>query len=494
VATRIVARLEVADLCEPPEIAGPGFINFRLRNEVLAEAITEQLADPRAGLSSTEHPQTVVIDYSGPNVAKQMHVGHLRSTVIGDCLHRVLAGVGHNVIAQNHIGDWGTQFGMLVEQILDEGIDASALTLPEAEALYARGSAHFRSDPEFADRARRRVVALQSGDQQTRTIWQQLINVSLAGFNAAYERLGVLLTDDDLDGESTYNDDLPQLVATLEADGTAAMDDGALCVFVDGFTAPMIVRKRDGGFGYAATDLAAIRRRVSDFGADRMIYVVDSRQSDHFDQVFLVARKAGFLPETVATEHVAFGTVLGMDGKPFKTREGTAVTLNDLLDAAEEEASPPIALAAIKYADLSNGLNKDYVFDVHRMVQVTGNTGPYLQYAHARMTQVLRKAEAEGYGEQAKVMVLEEPAEQALALLLTRFGDVVDDVADSLQPHKLCAYLYDLSGALSIFYEQCPVLKAEGVVRESRLAICAATKRVLATGLTLLGIEALERM
>jgi arginyl-tRNA synthetase len=494
VATRIVARLEVADLCEPPEIAGPGFINFRLRNEVLAEAITEQLADPRAGLSSTEHPQTVVIDYSGPNVAKQMHVGHLRSTVIGDCLHRVLAGVGHHVIAQNHIGDWGTQFGMLVEQILDEGIDASALTLPEAEALYARGSAHFRSDPAFADRARRRVVALQSGDQQTRTIWQQLINVSLAGFNAAYERLGVLLTDDDLDGESTYNDDLPQLVATLEADGTAAMDDGALCVFVDGFTAPMIVRKRDGGFGYAATDLAAIRRRVSDFGADRMIYVVDSRQSDHFDQVFLVARKAGFLPETVATEHVAFGAVLGMDGKPFKTREGTAVTLNDLLDAAEEEASPPIALAAIKYADLSNGLNKDYVFDVHRMVQVTGNTGPYLQYAHARMTQVLRKAEAEGYGEQAKVMVLEEPAEQALALLLTRFGDVVDDVADSLQPHKLCAYLYDLSGALSIFYEQCPVLKAEGVVRESRLAICAATKRVLATGLTLLGIEALERM
>jgi arginyl-tRNA synthetase len=494
VATRIVARLEVADLCEPPEIAGPGFINFRLRTEVLAEAITDQLADPRAGVSSTEHPQTVVIDYSGPNVAKQMHVGHLRSTVIGDCLHRVLAGVGHRVIAQNHIGDWGTQFGMLVEQILDEGIEASALTLPEAEALYARGSAHFRSDSGFADRARRRVVALQSGDEQTRTIWQQLINVSLAGFNAAYERLGVLLTDDDLDGESTYNDDLPPLVATLEADGTAVMDDGALCVFVEGFSAPMIVRKRDGGFGYAATDLAAIRRRVRDFGADRIIYVVDSRQSDHFDQVFLVARKAGFLPDPVATEHVAFGTVLGLDGKPFKTREGTAVTLNDLLDAAESEAAPPIALAAIKYADLSNGLNKDYVFDVHRMVQITGNTGPYLQYAHARMTQVLRKAEAEGHGEQTKVMVLDEPAEQALALLLTRFGDVVDEVAETLQPHKLCAYLYDLSGALSIFYEQCPVLKAEGVVRESRLAMCAATKRVLATGLTLLGIEALERM
>ena len=494
VATRIVARLEVADLCEPPEIAGPGFINFRLRTEVLAEAITDQLADPRSGMSSTQQPQTVVIDYSAPNVAKQMHVGHLRSTVIGDCLHRVLAGVGHHVIAQNHIGDWGTQFGMLVEQILDEGVEASALTLPEAEALYARGSAHFRSDADFAERARRRVVALQSGDGQTRTIWQQLINVSLAGFNAAYERLGVLLTDDDLDGESTYNDDLPQLVDTLEADGTAVIDDGALCVFVDGFTAPMIVRKRDGGFGYAATDLAAIRRRVRDFGADRIVYVVDSRQSDHFEQVFLVARKAGLLPDAVATEHVAFGTVLGLDGRPFKTREGTAVTLYDLLDAAEEEAAPPIALAAIKYADLSNGLNKDYVFDVHRMVQTTGNTGPYLQYAHARMTQVLRKAEAEGYGEQTKVMVLEEPAEQALALLLTRFGDVVDEVAETLQPHKLCAYLYDLSGALAIFYEQCPVLKAEGIVRESRLAMCAVTKRVLATGLTLLGIEALERM
>jgi arginyl-tRNA synthetase len=494
VATRIVARLEISDLCEPPEIAGPGFINFRLRTDVLAEAISDQLADPRAGLSSTEHPQTVVIDYSGPNVAKQMHVGHLRSTVIGDCLHRVLAGVGHRVIAQNHIGDWGTQFGMLVEQILDEGIDASALTLPEAEALYARGSAHFRADSEFADRARRRVVALQSGEEQTRTIWQQLINVSLAGFNAAYERLGVLLTDDDLDGESTYNDDLPLLVAKLENDGTAVMDDGALCVFVDGFTAPMIVRKRDGGFGYAATDLASIRKRVRGIGADRIIYVVDARQSDYFDQLFAVARKAGFLPQDVATEHVAFGTVLGLDGKPFKTREGTAVTLNALLDAAEEEAAPPIALAAIKYADLSNGLNKDYVFDVHRMVQTTGNTGPYLQYAHARMTQVLRKAEAEGYGEQTKVMVLDEPAEQALALLLTRFGDVVDDVAESLQPHKLCAYLYDLSGALSIFYEQCPVLKAEGVVRDSRLALCVATKRVLATGLTLLGIEALERM
>ena len=494
VATRIVAQLEVADLSEPPEIAGPGFINFRLLPDVIAKTVTDQLADPQAGLNLTESPQTAVIDYSAPNVAKQMHVGHLRSTVIGDCLRRVLTAVGHQVIAQNHIGDWGTQFGMLVEEILDEGIDPPSLTLAGAEALYARASAHFRANPEFAERARRRVVALQSGDEETRRIWRELINVSLVGFNEAYQRLGVLLTNDDLAGESTYNDDLSQLVAELEANGTAVIDDGALCVFVDGFSAPLIVRKRDGGFGYAATDLAAIRRRVKELHSDRIIYVVDARQSDHFEQVFGAARKAGFLPNSVRVEHVAFGTVLGLDGKPFKTREGTAVTLNVLLDAAEEEAAPPVALAAIKYADLSTGLNKDYVFDVHRMVQTIGNTGPYLQYAHARMTQVLRKAEAEGYGEQTKVMVLDHPAEQTLALLLTRFSDVVDDVAETLQPHKLCAYLYDLSGALAIFYEQCPVLRAEGTVRDSRLALCSATKKVLANGLNLLGIEALDRM
>jgi arginyl-tRNA synthetase len=494
VATDIVARLQIADLCEPPEIAGPGFINFRLRTEVVTQAVTDQLADPYVGVSQVSNPQVVVIDYSAPNVAKQMHVGHLRATVIGDCLRRVVAGVGHHVIAQNHIGDWGTQFGLLVEQILDDGIDASRLTLPEADELYARASARFRADEEFAKRARRRVVALQAGDEVTRDIWHQLINISLVGFNAAYRRLGVLLTDDDLAGESTYNDELGSLVAGLERNGTAVIDDGALCVFVEGFAAPMIVRKRDGGFGYAATDLAAIRHRVRDLHANRIVYVVDARQSDHLDLVFAVARKAGFLPADVITEHVAFGTVLGTDGKPFKTREGTAVNLNTLLDAAEEQAAPPVALAAIKYADLSTGLNKDYVFDVSRMVQTTGNTGPYLQYAHARVTQVLRKGAARGYGEQSKVLVLEEPAEQAVALMLIRFGDTVDEVARTLQPHRLCNYLYELSGALAIFYEQCPVLQSSGAVRDSRLALCLATKRVLADGLTMLGIEPLERM
>lgn len=494
VAQRIVEAIDLEHVCEPLDIAGPGFINFRIKSGVLAESVTEQLADPKAGIGTVGKSETVVVDYSAPNVAKQMHVGHLRSTIIGDCLARVLRAVGNTVILQNHVGDWGTQFGMLVEQILHEGIDAAELDLVSAEALYTRANRHFKSDEQFADLARARVVALQAGDPQTDKIWQQLIEVSLAGFNEAYARLNVLLTDDDLAGESTYNDDLPAVVSDLESGGTAVIDDGALCVFVEGFNAPMIVRKREGGYGYATTDLAAIRHRVRDLHATRLIYVVGAPQSFHFDQVFAVARKAGFLPDNVSAEHVAFGSVLGPDGKPFKTRAGTAVTLDSLLDAAEEHAAPQIALAAVKYADLSNGLNKDYVFDIDRMVATTGNTGPYLQYAHARVSQVLRRAAAEGLAEQNRVTVLDEPAEQALALALSRFGEMVAEVASSLQPHKLCAYLYDVSGALAVFYEQCPVLKSAGEVRTSRLALIRATQRVLATGLDLLGIEAPERM
>ncbi len=494
VAQRIVDELDVADLCEPLEIAGPGFINFRLRSDVLARAITDQLAEPGVGVQTTDHPQIVVIDYSAPNVAKQMHVGHLRTTIIGDCFNRVLTAVGHQVIPQNHIGDWGTQFGMLVEEVLEEGVDASTLALVEAEALYKRGSLRFREDPAFAERARRRVVALQSGDEQTRSIWRQLIDISLTGFNATYDRLNVKLTDDHLAGESTYNDDLASVAAELETDGTGVIDQGALVVFVEGFNAPMIVRKSDGGYGYSITDLAAVRHRVRDLHANRIIYVTDARQSDHFAQVFAVCRLAGWLPDDVIAQHVGYGMVLGPDGKPYKTREGKAMLLADLLDLAEEQVAPPIALAAIKYADLSNGLNKDYVFDVDRMVQTTGNTGPYLQYAHARLAQVLRRAEAEGLVVEEKIAVLDEPAEQTLALLLTRFGEVVADVADTLQPHRLCGYLYELAGALSVFYEQCPVLKSDGEVRASRLALCTLTKKVLASGLDMLGIEPLERM
>ena len=493
VAARIVEQLGVSELCEPLEIAGPGFINFRIRSEVLAAAASAILEDPHGGLNVSAFPQRVVIDYSSPNVAKQMHVGSLRSTIIGDCFNRVLGALGHTVIAQNHIGDWGRQFGMLVEQILFEDLDPSTLNLALAEALYKRANEHLKADEEFAIRSRDRVVMLQAGDEETLRIWQQLIDVSLAGFNATYDRLNVLLTDDDLAGESQYNRDLAAVCEDLESRGIAVVDDGALVVFVPGFNAPAILRNQRGGYGYATTDLAAIRHRVGALSANRIIYVVGSPQTLHFEQVFAVARMAGYLPEDVAAQHVGFGQVLGADGKKFSTREGTGVSLDVLLDAAEAEAAPNVALAAIKYADLSSSLQKDYTFDAQRMVQTSGDTGPYLQYAHARMCQILRRAEAENINF-GTVAVLQEPAEQQLALLLSRFGEVVDEVSESLTPHKLCGYLYDVAGALARFYEACPVLKSEGEVRSSRLALCAATKSVIAKGLELLGIDAPDRM
>ena len=493
VAADIVARLDVSDLCEPLEIAGPGFINFRIRADVLAQAATAVLEDPHHGLSRTSHPQRVVIDYSAPNVAKQMHVGHLRTTIIGDCFNRILTALGHEVIPQNHIGDWGTQFGMLVEHILEAGIDVTTLDLAGAEQLYKDSKKHFDDDPGFATRARARVVKLQGGDQETLAIWRQLIAVSLAGFNAAYQRLGVLLTDADLAGESTYNDALPEVAAALAERGIAVVDDGALVLWVEGFDAPLIIRKSDGGYGYDTTDMAAIRHRVRELKADRIIYVTDVRQSQHFQELFEAARKAGYLPDDVEAQHVGYGMVLGLDSRPFKTRDGGTVSLTSLLDLAEQEASPEIALAAIKYADLSGAIHKDYVFDAERMVQTTGDTGPYLQYAHARICQILRRAEAENIGWGA-VVVLEDPAEHTLALVLSRFGEVVDEVAQALTPHKLCGYLYELAGAFSAFYEACPVLRSEGEVRSSRLALAAATREVLAQGLYLLGIEAPDRM
>ena len=493
IAQRLVDEVDVADLCEPLEIAGPGFINIRLRNDVLAGVVTGILQNPDAVIEQSDAPQRVVIDYSAPNVAKPMHVGNLRSTIIGDCFARVLRAQGHTVIAQNHIGDWGTQFGMLVEQILFEGIDADSLDLDSSVALYRRAQEHFRRDEAFADAARRRVVALQGGDEQTRGIWRSLIEVSKAGFNRAYARLGVLLTDDDLAGESIYNHLLAQVAEDLQSSGIAVVDDGALVVFVPGDEAPLIVRKSDGGFGYAATDLAAVRYRFDELHAQRLIYVVGSPQAHHFAQVFTVARMAGWVPDDGVLEHVGFGSVLGPDGKMFKTRDGKTVTLDTLLDLAEEVAAPAIAMAAVKYADLSTSLHKDYVFDAERMTATTGNTGPYLQYAHARVCGILRKAEAEGWRADA-VTVLDEPAEQALALQLSRFGEVVAEVSETLQPHKLCTYLYDTATALSTFYEQCPVLKSEGEVRTSRLALCAATRTVLAKGLYLLGIVAPDRM
>jgi len=519
VASDLVYALNVDDLCLPVEIAGPGFLNLRLRPDALARAVNEVAADPALGVRPITPAQRVVVDYSSPNVAKQMHVGHLRSTIIGDCFTRVLRAVGDTVMPQNHMGDWGRQFGMLIEQIGDENLDLDTLDLAGAEALYLRANVHLDEDAEFADRARSRVVALQSGESSTLDVWHKLIEISLTGFNKTYARLGVLLKDEDIDGESSYNDMLGPIADDLEARGIAVMDDGALVVFVDGFDAPAIIRNSAGGYGYDVTDVAALKHRVDEMGATRVIYVTDARQHQHFERVFGVCRLAGYLPDDVSVQHIGFGMVLGPDGRPFKTREGTAAHLDDLLDEAEMTVSPAIALAAIKYADLSNQLQKDYVFDADRMTATTGDTGPYLQYAHARVTQILARADAEFIGHPADpsghpasppghpaegrtsegrnwgpVLAITEPAEVDLALALTGFGDVVAEVATQLTPHKLCLYLYDLAGKLSIFYEQCPVLKSDGDVRASRLALCAATQAVLAKGLGLLGIEAPDRM
>ncbi len=493
VAADLVARLELDDLCTPLEIAGPGFINIRVRSDVLASVASGVLQDASAGVDVSTAPQRIVIDYSSPNVAKLMHVGHLRTTIIGDCFHRVLDATGNTVIAQNHIGDWGRQFGMLIEQVLEEKLDLAGLDLAGLEELYLRANAHLTADDAFADRARARVVALQAGDEQTNALWHQLIEISKAGFNATYARLGVLLTDDDLAGESIYNDMLAPVCDDLESRGIAVVDDGALVVFVDGFDAPAILRNRHGGYGYDVTDVAAIKYRVETLKADRMVYVTDARQHQHFQLVFEVARKAGYLPDTVSAEHVGYGMVLGSDGKPFSTRKGGAAHLDDLLDQAEQHVARPIAVAAVKYADLSNQLQKDYVFDAERMTQTSGDTGPYLQYAHARATRILAKAEAEGIT-WSTITVLDDPHEHALALLLSRFGEVVADVAAGLQPHKLCTYLFELATAMSSFYEFCPVLTSEGDVRTSRLALCAAVRKVLARGLDLLGIEAPDQM
>jgi arginyl-tRNA synthetase len=510
VAKQLVAQLDLADLCESPAIAGPGFINLTLLPGTLAAAVND-LLDHGAGFQP--RGKRVVVDYSQPNVAKQMHVGHLRSTVIGDALCAVLQYVGYEVVRQNHVGDWGTQFGMLVEQLLDE--QADSLDLLGLQHLYQRARKRFDADGNFADRARARVVALQSGDPETLAIWRQMVEVSLTEFDRLYAKLGSPLTRADVVGESAYNDQLQGVVDDLAAAGLLTESDGAQCVFLPGSTGrdgsplPVIVQKSDGGFGYSATDLAAIRHRVDDLHACRIIYVVDHRQTFHFQQIFALARAAGWLPATTIAEHVSFGAVLGEDGKPFKTREGDSVRLVSLLDEAvaraealldergvpfpeptRSEIARAVGIGAVKYADLANDRVNDYRFALDRMVAMTGNTGPYLQYAHARLTRILAKAAAPV----GQVTLLTEPAEQRLALLLSGFGDTVVQVAETLQPHRLCTYLYDVATALSAFYETCPVIASEGEVRSSRVALCAATRKVLQDGLDLLGITAPDAM
>lgn len=518
-ATRIVEHLDVAGLCTV-EISGPGFLNLTYDDAWLASLATEVAGDDRVGVP-LEDQQVVVIDYSAPNVAKEMHVGHLRTTVVGDSLARTLDHLGHRVIRQNHIGDWGTPFGMLIEHLVavGENSDEAGLLRTDPNAFYQAARAKFDGDTTFATRARARVVQLQAGDPETLRLWAELVALSRAYFNEIYDLLGVTLTDADLAGESTYNDDLPGICAELEDKGLATVDEGALCVFLDGYTGregrpvPLIVRKSDGGYGYGTTDLATVRHRVERLHADRMLYVIGAPQSLHLRMVWDTARLAGWLPEGTDPVHVQIGNVLGEDRKILKTRSGNPLRLRALLEEAVANAgrvldkarpdldpelravvAPQVGIGAVKYADLSVGHDTEYVFDLDRMLAQHGNTGPYLQYAAARVRSIFRTAGLEPV-EATGQIVLGQPAERALALRLLGFGDVVASVGAELEPHRLCGHLFDLAQEFSSFYEQCPVLKAEDPgVRDSRLALAALTLRVMVQGLDLLGIEAPERM
>ena len=522
-AQEIVARVDLADIAHPPEIAGPGFINVNLHDAFLARALAEISADPALGVTPAAAVETAVIDYSAPNVAKEMHVGHLRSTIIGDALVRVLEVVGHRVIRQNHVGDWGTPFGMLIEHLLSVGEMEAAqeLSVGDLGRFYQEARAEFDANPDFADRARRRVVALQAGDPQTLRLWKLLVDESSRYFTAVYERLGVKLAPADQAGESMYNPMLAETMAELERAGLLVESDGALCVFPPGFTTrdgnplPLIVRKSDGGFGYDTTDLAAIRYRLSDLGADHIIYVVGAPQREHLEMVIETARLAGWLKPPARAEHVAFGSVLGADRKMFRTRAGGSIRLVDLLDEAVERAarvvaergdelspeeqaavSEAVGIGAVKYADLSNDRVKDYVFDWDRMLELNGNTAPYLQYAHARVRSIFRKAATDGVDVSGLAPAAEFlPAERRLALELLSFDGAVHDTEASLAPHRLCTYLFDLATAFTDFYETCPILRADtDEQRRSRLFLADLTARVLAQGLDLLGIRTPERM
>jgi arginyl-tRNA synthetase len=521
VAEAVVAAAELDDVCERVEVAGPGFINFTLKREHIEQALAAATRDERIGVPLAAVKDRVVIDYSAPNVAKEMHVGHLRSTIIGDALARLLEFAGHEVIRQNHIGDWGTPFGMLIEHLLDVGGHAVQASMGELSDFYRAARAKFDSDTSFADRARQRVVLLQAGDERTLELWRQLVDLSRRYFASVYERLGVGLRDEHVRGESAYNADLPVVAAELEAKGLVSLDDGALCAFPPGFTnrdgepLPLIVRKQDGGYGYAATDLAAIRYRTQTLGGTRLLYVVGAPQAQHLAMVFAVAAQAGWLVPPARAEHVAFGSVLGADKKMFKTRAGESVRLGDLLDEAVERAAAELAtrnpdgdesvrralaakigIGAVKYADLANDRIKDYVFDWERMLAAEGRTGPYLQYAHARIHSIFRKGAAEGITRAANAaFVLTEPAERSLALELLDFGAAVVEAGATLRPHRLAGYLYELATKFTAFFETCPVLKApDDGTRASRLELCALTARVLERGLDLLGIAAPERM
>jgi arginyl-tRNA synthetase len=518
VAAELASRLEGTDVIERAEVSGPGFINLTLRDDWIARQATDELADQRLQVLPAVPAQRMVVDYSAPNVAKEMHVGHMRTTVVGDAIVRVLEFLGHDVVRANHIGDWGTQFGLLLEHLLDIG-EAEAqrqLAAGEINAFYQAAEAKFNADPAFAERSRRRVVALQAGDAETLRLWRLLVNDTKQYYEAIYQRLGISLTDADVDPESFYNPVLADVCEELQSLGVAVISEGALCAFPPGFTGrdgtplPLILRKSDGGYGYASTDMAAIRYRIRDLKATRLIYVVGSEQSLHFSMVFAVARQAGWLTDDVSAEHATIGLVTGTDRKRFRTRTGGSVKLAALIDEAVQRAEEVIAdryddpglrsqiaeavgVGALKYADLSVARDSSYVLDFDRMLALTGDTGPYLQYATARIRSIFRKAGLEP-GDAAGPIVLSEPAERALALRLLGFGAAVRQVADAAEPHKLAAFVFETADAFTTFYEQCPVLQAEKPVRDSRLALSALTLRVLLCGLGLLGIPVPERM
>ncbi len=515
-AQKILDQVDLAEIAEKTDIAGPGFINITLKNDYIADCLKNGLDKPSV------NTENIVIDYSGPNLAKEMHVGHLRSTIIGDALARVLEYLGKNVIRQNHMGDWGTQFGMLIAELelqLSKG-DQAELALSDLEVFYQQSKKHFDADPEFADTARAYVVKLQSGDANCLKLWKQFIDVSIAHNSEIYKQLNVGLTAEHIKPESTYNSDLEWIVKDLENKHLAVESDGAKVVFLDeladknGDPSPMIVQKSGGGFLYATTDLAALKYRAEKLNADRVLYFIDARQSLHMKQVFTTSRKANYVADTLSLEHHAFGTMMGSDGKPFKTRTGGTVKLADLLveaieraetlvrqkntDLSEEEITEiaqKVGIGAVKYADLSKTRTNDYIFDWDSMLSFEGNTAPYLQYAYTRIYSIFRKAGIALEDFSADV-IIDAPQEKQLALKLLQFNDVIHQVAEDCYPHSLCNYLYELSSLFMSFYEHCPILKT-GVNPEtakSRLQLCAQSASALQKGLDLLGIEVMEKM
>ncbi|MGC5016777.1 arginine--tRNA ligase [Streptosporangium sp. DT93] len=502
------------------EVSGPGFLNLTLSDDWIAQRASESLADPRTGVGQAAPPQTVVIDYSAPNAAKEMHVGHLRTTIVGDALARVHEHLGNKVVRQNHLGDWGTPFGMLIEHLLDIGEEAAVAQLEagEGNVYYQAARAKFDADPAFNARARARVVTLQAEEPETMRLWHIFMGATLRYFNKVYRQLGVTLTDEDIAGESMYNPMLAQVCDELQERGIAVLSDGALCVFPPGYVGredqplPFMIRKSDGAYGYATTDMATIRHRVDDLKADRILYVIGATQALHMSMLFDSARLAGWLPDHVRAEHIQIGSVLGSDGKMFKTRSGKSIKLLELLDEAEARAGEVIkdrdyddaerariahavGMGAVKYADLSVSHDSEYVFDFDRMLALTGNTGPYLQYAQARIRSIFRRGGVSPAAQTGPI-TLGHPAERALALRLLGFGAVVEEMAENSAPHKLASYLFDTASAFTTFFENCPVLRddVEADVRASRLALCALTLRILETGLNLLGVPVPERM